>query len=185
MKWKVYELPKGEEKHAAFEISSEQINEMLHADAKRDQLEASLFSAQTPIQLDAWLTRNEEDVFFRAKAAGALRVVCVRCLEEYTLEIPFELTGLFCPQSEDGAAADIEDESQYIYKHDEIDPTDAIREHLFLSLPLNPVCREDCAGLCPSCGINRNRETCVCKQEHLDSRFEKLRLLHSQRANEK
>jgi uncharacterized protein len=46
---------------------------------------------------------------------------------------------------------------------------------LLLSLPTRPLCREDCRGLCPHCGINLNRESCGCREERLDSRLAALR----------
>jgi len=52
-----------------------------------------------------------------------------------------------------------------------------MREQFFLALPMKPLCREDCKGLCPVCGINRNRETCTCQSEWVDPRLEPLRHL--------
>ena len=52
---------------------------------------------------------------------------------------------------------------------------DVAKEQVLLSLPMRAVCREDCKGLCPHCGINRNRETCDCQAAKVDPRWEALK----------
>jgi uncharacterized protein len=52
-----------------------------------------------------------------------------------------------------------------------------MREQFFLTLPMKPLCRPDCQGLCPVCGKNRNREQCDCKAEWVDPRLAELRKL--------
>lgn len=52
-----------------------------------------------------------------------------------------------------------------------------IRDALVLELPQAPVCRVDCEGLCPECGIDRNVQTCTCAPEHLDPRWAALQSL--------
>ena len=50
-----------------------------------------------------------------------------------------------------------------------------MREQFYLALPMKPLCQPDCKGLCPVCGINRNRETCTCQAEWTDPRFDALK----------
>jgi uncharacterized protein len=52
---------------------------------------------------------------------------------------------------------------------------DAIREQVLLSVPLKVVCREDCKGLCPSCGKNRNTDPCSCARPFADPRWSALK----------
>ena len=49
------------------------------------------------------------------------------------------------------------------YQNDEIDLGQMMLEQFYLTLPMKPLCAADCRGLCPVCGINRNRGTCLCK----------------------
>ena len=49
-----------------------------------------------------------------------------------------------------------------------------IREQIILMVPLKPLCREDCRGLCPNCGANLNLESCDCKTDKSDSPFAQL-----------
>ena len=61
------------------------------------------------------------------------------------------------------------------YRDDTIDLGEVVREQLYLALPMKPLCQEDCKGLCPVCGVNRNRETCTCQQEWVDPRMAALK----------
>ena len=70
-----------------------------------------------------------------------------------------------------------EDVGVSFYRDDVIDLGDVIREQFYLALPMKPLCREDCKGLCPVCGVNRNREACSCDTTWVDPRMEPLRRL--------
>jgi len=51
---------------------------------------------------------------------------------------------------------------------------DVVREQMYLNLPLKPLCRPDCRGLCPTCGADRNRLECGCRSEEIDDRLAPL-----------
>ena len=77
--------------------------------------------------------------------------------------------------NEEGEAAEGEDMLGLAeYRDDKIDLGEVVREQLYLALPMKPLCQEDCKGLCPVCGVNRNRETCTCQQEWVDPRMAAL-----------
>lgn len=66
-----------------------------------------------------------------------------------------------------------EDEDAYLIEDDFVDLAPLVHDAIFLDLPLAPLCREDCQGLCPYCGIDRNEATCDC-QAPIDSRWATL-----------
>ncbi len=72
--------------------------------------------------------------------------VCGRCLCDVEQEITENHCSLFFETPES----------------DELDLTEALREETLLALPMNLVCADDCAGLCPTCGVNLNTESCDC-----------------------
>jgi uncharacterized protein len=57
----------------------------------------------------------------------------------------------------------------------EVDLTDPLRESLILSLPIKRLCSENCQGLCPYCGVNRNVEICNCMSQTTDHRWDQLK----------
>jgi uncharacterized protein len=57
---------------------------------------------------------------------------------------------------------------------DKIDLRPFLEAELVLNLPLAPLCDENCKGLCPECGTNRNEQLCTCKTDRIDPRLEAL-----------
>jgi uncharacterized protein len=57
---------------------------------------------------------------------------------------------------------------------DQIDLGPVVREYVLLDLPDAPLCRDDCAGICPNCGIDRNTGTCDCDTQPIDPRWSAL-----------
>jgi uncharacterized protein len=66
----------------------------------------------------------------------------------------------------------------YSYEDEEVDLTPLFRDQVILAVPFAPLCKEDCKGLCPQCGADRNHETCDCKPP-VDPRWAALQTLKS------
>ena len=140
------------------------------------------------------LTESEGDVFLRARLRGALETTCSRCLEPASLAMDVPMVVTFLPRPEHrshggpGADGDDDDSNEEKdvdvahYDGDEIDLSAEIRDQLLLAYPITPLCREDCAGLCPVCGANRNQRPCGCQaqrspaQKPFDAALGKLKL---------
>jgi uncharacterized protein len=113
------------------------------------------------------LSRDGEgdDAFLRGNIRGALTCACARCLEpaRLPLDLPVNIAFVARAQEKD---QDDEDEDEDVdvapFDGDEIDVGPQIREQILLAVPINPLCRETCAGLCPFCGGNRNLVPCDC-----------------------
>ena len=69
------------------------------------------------------------------------------------------------------------------YSGEEIDLAPLFTEQVILTLPTRALCREDCKGLCPRCGVNRNHETCECVEREPDPRLAVLRNLRVERSS--
>ena len=131
-----------------------------------------------------------QDLYIEGELSGALDVECGRCLVRYRepLREPFRLVlepaGTRVPAEPESARAlarhglclGDELEMGWFQGH-EIDLGDFIREVLTLALPVQPLCREDCRGLCPHCGADRNASPCHCDDQHAKSPFAKLEAL--------
>jgi uncharacterized protein len=68
-----------------------------------------------------------------------------------------------------------EDLDVYYYEGDEIDLDPYVYEEVMLNMPMRPLCREECKGICPTCGKNRNTEPCDCPEAPLSLFGEKLK----------
>ena len=107
---------------------------------------------------------------------------CSRCLEPtvYTLAERFseEFVPVGTAASEGGAVkAPAGDEESLVYTGEILDLTEYLRQSFLMAQPLKILCREDCRGLCPGCGIDRNKEVCRCRDEVIDPRLGVLMVL--------
>lgn len=99
-------------------------------------------------------------------ADGLLHLNCARCLEDFEKPAHVDFSDEYRPTIDIGtglASSVPESETAFdISSNHMIDLTEALRQHFLLAVDLIPVCCEDCAGLCPTCGVNRNTEQCAC-----------------------
>jgi uncharacterized protein len=123
----------------------------------------------------------DEDVLIRGQMETALRLLCGRCLAEFEkkIEIPVNLT--FFPAQEETASESRElseeEVGSSVYGEDEIDLGVFMKELVELHKPMKPLCSEECKGICPECGANRNEKECGCAVRHVDPRFQALEKL--------
>jgi uncharacterized protein len=105
--------------------------------------------------------------------ASRLRLECRRCLEGMTWPLEVDLDLWF------DASLEPWDEADGVFGFDAgeatLDIARPLREEVLLALPEYPVCREDCRGLCPTCGRNLNENECDCTVEEIDPRWAVLR----------
>lgn len=110
-----------------------------------------------------------------------LELPCSRCLEAFRWPVNAIFDLRYQPRMPVTAKTEREieedDFSSAFYENDEIDLVQMMREQFFLSLPMKPLCRPDCQGLCPTCGANLNRGTCACKRDWDDPRLAVLKSL--------
>ena len=116
-----------------------------------------------------------QDIRLRASFAGNFEQLCARCLEPVQQPLAGEFDLIFRPggvDDESGERAITEDETEIGYYDDSgLLLEDAVREQVLLTLPGRTLCKEDCKGLCPHCGINRNLASCECVEKPIDPRL--------------
>ena len=125
--------------------------------------------------------RSGRGVVVSGTFQGTVQLVCSRCLEPFpfTAEEPFRLYFETArPGQPDGESELTDDELDVTYVEEgRIDTDTLLRENVLLSLPVQPLCREDCRGLCQRCGKNLNLGSCNCQESRRDPRLEPLRKL--------
>jgi uncharacterized protein len=123
------------------------------------------------------------DIRLRGKFEGRFQVPCARCVEPVELPLNGEFDLIFRPIGADTGASERaitapETEIGY-YQKDSLLLEDVLREQVLLSLPVRTLCKDDCKGLCPRCGQNRNNQDCSCEESQTDPRWEALSGLRS------
>lgn len=130
----------------------------------------------TPVVLTATVARDRNRVHVAGRVETTLELACSRCLEGY--EVPVDasfdlryLPAADSPTGDEEIEVAEEDINTAFYRDGRIDLAEMIHEQLYLALPMKPLCREDCKGLCPVCGGNRNLTTCDCAPKWADPRL--------------
>lgn len=124
-------------------------------------------SINAPIKVDATVENTGKNLLLTGIVKTELILKCSRCLEDfkYDLEAEFE-EELSNKDNEDGSIK---------FEGDTIDLTDIVINNILLSLPMKAVCSENCKGLCPYCGKNKNHEECDCTDKEIDPRLTVLK----------
>ncbi|MBF0584564.1 MAG: DUF177 domain-containing protein [Magnetococcales bacterium] len=147
----------------------------------RDRLSELSSEAQpeTVAEVDLTAAFAENLLRVRGKVACTVRRMCARCLTEFSSRVFAEVDRLFVPGS-DPAEADscqeMVEERTYLDGHP-LSIAAVVEEELLLALPMIPVCQQACAGLCPTCGADRNQEKCSCVETTTEGPFAVLKNL--------
>jgi uncharacterized protein len=166
--------------HRRFEIPGERVAEWVRGLPMRDALGAPEGDPQAGHgAADLDLYADGSHVFAAGPFRGEVTVACSRCVEPVRIPIEDKLRVTFMPRhelptEEDDEAAEAADAGEgpelaeedldlFPYDGDAIDLEPLFREQFVLAVPFAPLCREDCKGLCPQCGMDRNTGTCSCE----------------------
>lgn len=137
-------------------------------------------SLRGDVRLTAELKPRREDIILTGSMTVPFEMVCSRCLKSYKVDSLIELEGIFRAKVEGEGVEEMLDESSpdiSFYESGKVDILPIIRDNVYLSIPMKPLCSEDCQGVCPRCGADRNGRGCNCVSEDIDPRLEVLKSL--------
>jgi uncharacterized protein len=120
------------------------------------------------------LTRLLSGLLLRLRLSTTISGPCHRCLEPASVPVAIDAREYQADQPEKGAEA--EEVCDYL-EGDQLDVATWAADAIVLAMPHKILCREDCAGLCPSCGVDLNAEACTCPPPEPDDRWGPLREL--------
>jgi uncharacterized protein len=136
-----------------------------------------------PLDVSLDLTNVEGLVAVTGVLEGTVVHECVRCLKEYEEPLAFSVRAAFIPEPKSAprhpkrvdprkarveiveAEPEEEPDDQYQYQGNQLELAPMLREHVILSVPMQPLCSDDCLGLCARCGKNLNEGPCQCAVE--------------------
>jgi uncharacterized protein len=124
------------------------------------------------------LANTDGEVRLEGRLTVEMETECDRCLgrARFPLDAAFDL--FYRPASfnegEDEVEIDEGEAQMGFYQGGGMELEEVLREQILLVMPMQRICREDCKGICPTCGANRNEAPCGCKEEHPDSRWSAL-----------
>ena len=112
------------------------------------------------------LVRTDRGVFVSGALKSTLQAICSRCLNLFDYTVTQNIREEYLFRAEEGAFV--------INGQEEIDLSEAVRQYMLLAVPMKPLCRPDCAGLCPGCGHDLNTGLCECLRGDIDPRLAPL-----------
>ena len=141
--------------------------------------EGDAYRVAAPVHLDVDIQKDKEKFRLVGTVRTELELPCSRCLEPFrmTVDAPFDVRFLPATEMAEGDEREVQDEDldTSYYRDDQIDLNELLREQFYLALPMKPLCRDDCKGLCPQCGTNWNTGTCTCTTAWEDPRLAALK----------
>ncbi len=135
-----------------------------------------------PLVFSGTVIKSEDDIYIEGKLQGAIESECSRCLTSFKMPLDLEVNVVYVPEREvsEEEGADIEEGANtFYYSGDTVDLRQEIQDLVLVSLPIKPVCRPECKGLCSQCGADLNEGPCGCEQRTGPSPFDKLKGLRS------
>jgi DUF177 domain-containing protein len=142
------------------------------------------FQVVGPVALAFDIHKDKEQFQLVGNVTTTLELPCSRCIEPFTQPVDAEFDLRYQPHAANSGEGEKEIEEDDLttafYQNDRIDLGQLMREQFYLSLPMKPLCRPDCQGLCPACGTNLNRETCSCERVWDDPRLAALKKLKAE-----
>lgn len=133
-----------------------------------------------PLTGSVTLMRTSQGILVTGTLATLVAGACKRCLEPARVEVEFELEEEFRPTNPiagiplDHVPEEEVDPALLIDERHNLDLSEVVRQGLWLAVPMEMLCRPDCAGLCPRCGGNRNTGECQCDEAGIDPRWAAL-----------
>ncbi|MBO2942737.1 DUF177 domain-containing protein [Paenibacillus sp. F411] len=128
-----------------------------------------------PLQADlAARSSVDGSIVVTGRLQGDLVMHCSRCLDPVNEHVDIPFHEVFQPVDSLDNLQDENDDITYV-EGESVDLADYVKEALLLYLPLAPVCRKDCSGLCPKCGRDLNEGSCGCDTEVIDPRLAGLK----------
>jgi len=138
----------------------------------------------SPADVHLKVRRTGERIKIRGRITASAEVDCDRCLGAVAFPIESEFDAEFEPANqlseEEGHEIAADELNVATFEDGVIDVNDLVREQIYLAMPARMLCTEECMGLCPVCGANRNvDDACDCNPVEIDPRWEALKNLKS------
>ena len=133
----------------------------------------------SPIGINLSVVREFRHIRATGTVSTRICLACSRCLAEYELDVESKFTLFYLPTAGVPLDEEVELSEQDLISvaldGDEIDFTHEIAEQILLEIPFKPLCKDDCQGLCPHCGIDLNEKACECSTTQKPLTFSMLK----------
>ncbi|HEY0099173.1 MAG TPA: DUF177 domain-containing protein [Pyrinomonadaceae bacterium] len=145
-------------------------------------LEDELMRLASEAKVEGRASKRHEQVRLQGNVKASIEVRCDRCLAPVVVPVDADFDVAYIPAKLEEVTPEptelqADDLNFAVYEGGELDIDELTREQLLLALPVRQLCREDCKGLCPTCGADLNTQECQCEQPEIDPRWAALAAL--------
>ncbi|MFZ0060879.1 MAG: DUF177 domain-containing protein [Pyrinomonadaceae bacterium] len=143
------------------------------------QLNEDRVTVVRPPRVAGRIQQSDSKITVKGEVSAELQLECDRCLKSLLIPVAntFEVEYVTPDIYRAGQAAELLDDdlSLSVFEGEAVDIDELVREQLLLALPAQVLCREECKGLCPVCGGDRNLTDCKCQEAETDPRWAGLK----------
>jgi len=136
------------------------------------------YSFVAPVAMHLDLTKTDGNVFVSGDIKTRIAVDCSRCLNRFERPFDVDFSVFYTREKEDGSEKELKpgDMDVNYLTGNEIDSTELALAQITLEMPMQPLCKPECKGLCPRCGADLNEGPCTCPvEEKVNPKFAKLK----------
>ncbi|MCX6123109.1 MAG: DUF177 domain-containing protein [Ignavibacteriales bacterium] len=165
---------------AEFRINISNLSEGIHeyrfeAEPSKIGLDERFIST---VKIETRIDKNVRQIFLQAEIRAEGSFFCDRCLENFHQEMNTAYSMVYVQGARSTVDLNKEEEIQILAADmNYIDLDDDVRQYILLTIPQKLLCKEDCQGFCPTCGVNKNIASCTCGAQEVDSRWDVLKKL--------
>ena len=128
-----------------------------------------------PVIVNVELEKRRRQLFLTGHVRTSGKFVCDRCLDDFERDIAVDYRMTYVNDVSEAGEIDPDELTVMHASTNEIDIAEDIKEYISLAVPMKLLCKDDCAGLCATCGANLNHGVCDCPREESDPRWDKLK----------
>jgi uncharacterized protein len=131
------------------------------------------------VRVSAHASRRRGDVTLNGSIDTSVELRCDRCLAPVAQPVKIDFKADLAMRDAGASSSEATglqdaDMDFSLYEGEAIDLDEIVREQILLALPARNLCSDDCKGLCPTCGANRNERACDCDTKEIDPRWSAL-----------
>lgn len=164
-----------------FQIDGAEHKFSLDLEPEKIELQEDEARLTKPVNISGTIRKGLAQTDVSGTIKGEIEIDCTRCLRPAESPLDAEFKAAFVTPENYTAEREAElradDLDVAVFEGDEINLAELAREQILLNLPTRFLCKDDCRGLCPKCGVNLNDAACDCEKKEIDPRWRGLREL--------
>lgn len=146
-----------------------------------ETIHSELVKIVSPVRASLRIEKRDTEVLVQGEVRAEVELQCSRCVQSFTVPVRSPFSVVYDPAEvinrEENHSLKGDELDMGFYRNDALDLNDLLLEQMLLNIPMKPLCRPECKGICPQCGKDLNAEKCTCEVSGIDPRMKVLEQL--------